>query len=138
MAAFTGLSISVVPFFDDTGVYLGQRGTNRDVTQRHATGSEMKKLLKAVQNSPATVVITDRDGNIEYVNPKFTEVTGYTPGEVIGQNPRILKSEFKSREEYENLWNTILSGKSWTGEFKNIKKKRGSLLGTRHDLPYYR
>jgi len=110
------------PIFDDTGVYLGQRGTNRDVTQRHATGSEMKKLLKAVQNSPATVVITDRDGNIEYVNPKFTEVTGYTPGEVIGQNPRILKSEFKSREEYENLWNTILSGKSWTGEFKNIKK----------------
>lgn len=110
------------PIFDDNGTYLGQRGTNRDVTQRHATGSEMKKLLKAVQNSPATVVITDRDGNIEYVNPKFTEVTGYTPGEVIGQNPRILKSEYKSREEYENLWKTILAGKSWTGEFKNIKK----------------
>ena len=72
--------------------------------------------------SPVSVVITDIQGNIEVVNKKFTELTGYSEEEVICKNPRILKSGDKSREEYKVLWDTILSGKIWQGEFRNVKK----------------
>ena len=68
------------------------------------------------------MVITDVEGIIEYVNPKFTEVTGYTRDEALGQNPRILKSGEMSDESYKELWNTIASGKIWSGEFRNMKK----------------
>lgn len=70
------------------------------------------------------IVITDLAGNIEYVNPKFTQVTGYSFGEALGQNPRILKSGEMPLEGYERLWKTITSGKEWRGEFHN-KKKNG-------------
>ncbi|UBM61120.1 PAS domain S-box protein [Candidatus Sulfidibacterium hydrothermale] len=85
-----------------------------------------RKLSKAVEQNPASIVITDTDGNIEYINSKFTEVTGYTLEEAIGQNPRILKSGEHDLAFYKNLWNTILSGKEWNGEFLN-KRKNGEL-----------
>jgi PAS domain S-box-containing protein len=69
--------------------------------------------------------MTDRDGNIEYVNPTFTKVTGYSAEEAKGQNPRILKSGNTSQEVYANLWETVMSGGAWKGEFIN-KKKDGS------------
>lgn len=84
------------------------------------------KLSKAIEQSPSSIVITDIEGNIEYVNPKFTEITGYTYEEAIGKSPRILKSGKHSKKFYEQLWNTILSGKDWHGEFLN-KKKSGEL-----------
>jgi PAS domain S-box-containing protein len=68
------------------------------------------------------VVITDTRGNIEYVNPKFTRVTGYSPHEAIGRNPRILKSGHQPPEFYEELWDTITAGEEWRGEFCNRKK----------------
>jgi len=83
-------------------------------------------LSIAIEQSPVTVVITDPSGNIEFVNPKFVETTGYTASEAIGQNPRILKSADKPASEYKQLWDTILSGKSWHGVFQN-KKKNGEL-----------
>ncbi len=83
-----------------------------------------QKLSKAVVQSPASIVITNPDGNIEYVNPKFTQLTGYTLQDVIGQNPRILKSGEHVEDFYKNLWDTITSGKDWSGEFRN-KKKNG-------------
>jgi PAS domain S-box-containing protein len=79
-----------------------------------------------VEQSPTTVIITDTKGNIEYVNPKFTQLTGYTFKETIGQNPRILKSGKTPPEEYERLWEAITSGRDWHGEFCN-KKKNGEL-----------
>jgi len=82
------------------------------------------KLTKAVTESPVSVIITDNTGDIEYVNPKFTSLTGYSYDEVIGLNPRILKSGNTPDSQYENLWKTISSGKEWRGEFKN-KKKNG-------------
>lgn len=94
--------------------------------ERRAAEEQIIKLSQAVEQSPSVVVITDTAGNIEYVNPKFTELTGYEPGEVVGKNPRILKSGEKSAEEYSALWKTILSGKVWRGEFHN-KKKNGEL-----------
>ncbi len=88
--------------------------------------NELRKLSMAVEQSPATVVITDTHGKIEYVNPKFIRLTGYTPEEAIGQNPRVLKSGETPPAVYEELWETILSGKEWHGEFHN-KKKNGEL-----------
>ncbi|MBU2649791.1 MAG: PAS domain S-box protein [Bacteroidetes bacterium] len=85
------------------------------------------KLSKAVTQSPVSVVITDINGNIEYVNPKFTELTGYGLEEVLGKNPSILKSGKQTQEFYKNLWDTILSGKEWVGEFLN-KRKNGDLF----------
>ncbi len=79
-----------------------------------------------MEQSPSIVIITDTAGNIEYVNPKFTQITGYTLEEVIGNNPRFLKSGETSREEYKRLWETITSGCEWRGVFHN-KKKNGEL-----------
>ncbi len=87
---------------------------------------ETLKLSTAVIQSPTIVIITDTNGNIEYVNPKFTEVTGYTLEEAKWQNPRILNSGSHDKDFYSNLWNTILSGKIWHGEFQN-RKKNGEL-----------
>jgi len=88
---------------------------------------EILKLSQALEQSPAIVIITDIHGNIEYVNPTFTMVTGYTAEEVIGQNPRILKTDEYPPEYYEKLWQTVLSGRVWKGEFKN-KKKNGDIF----------
>ncbi|MGM0502463.1 MAG: MASE3 domain-containing protein [Bacillota bacterium] len=83
---------------------------------------EVNKLNKAVEQSPSTVVITNDKGEIEYVNPKFTEITGYEYEEVKGENPRVLKSEYHSEEFYNDLWETIKSGNEWRDEFYNCKK----------------
>jgi len=87
---------------------------------------ELKKLSMAVEQSPVSIVMTDVAGAIEYVNPKFVEVTGYSREEVIGQNPRVLNSGIQNQEYYEELWKTILSGDVWRGEFCN-KKKSGEI-----------
>ena len=92
-------------------------------TIEHKRSSQaVRKLSLAVEQSPSSVVITDTEGIIEYVNPKFMQLTGYTAEEVIGQNPRILKSGETPQEEYKKLWETITSGHEWHGEFHNVKK----------------
>jgi PAS domain S-box-containing protein len=83
---------------------------------------ELRKLSRATENSPDSVVVTDKNGTIEYVNPTFSEVTGYSAKEAIGQNPRILKSGNHPDSFYKDLWDTILSGRTWRGEFLNRKK----------------
>ncbi len=83
---------------------------------------EVLKLSKAVEQNPASIVITDPKGNIEYVNKKFCDLTGYSFEEVIGKNPRILKSDTTKKEYAEDLWHTILKGKEWSGTLRNVKK----------------
>lgn len=92
-----------------------------------ATEEERLKLYLAVKQSPASIIITDLDGNIEYVNPCFTEITGYNLEEVKGENPRLLKSGDLSNDVYVDFWNTITSGNTWHGEFRN-KKKNGEFF----------
>ncbi len=84
----------------------------------------LRVLSVAIEQSPVTTVITDFEGLIEYVNPKFTDITGYSAEEAIGNNPRILKNPEKASSEYKELWDTILSGRNWHGVFHN-KKKNG-------------
>lgn len=89
----------------------------------HAPAKEWTRILSAaVDQSSATIIITNIKGEIEYANPKFTKLTGYTLEETIGKNPKFLQSGHTRKDEYADLWQTILSGKTWKGEFKNRKK----------------
>jgi PAS domain S-box-containing protein len=101
--------------------------TIENAVRRMRAEEQVRKLTRAVEQSPATVVITDTEGTIEYVNPKFTSLTGYTLEEVVGQNPRVLKSGEQSPEFYRNLWDTIRAGREWRGEFHN-RRKDGTLF----------
>jgi PAS domain S-box-containing protein len=99
------------------------RKLNEDLEKRVAERTaELSKLSEAVEHSPVTVMITDKKGTIEYVNPSFSEVTGYSAKEAIGQNPGILKSGNHPNSFYKDLWETILSGKTWRGQILNRKK----------------
>jgi len=104
-----------------------KKNLENEIEQRKKAENEMKKLINAIEHSPVSIVTTNKEGNIEYVNPKFCEVTGYTNEEAIGQNPKILKSGNQPKEFYENMWEIISSGKTWEGEICN-KKKNGELL----------
>ncbi len=94
----------------------------RDITKKKKIESEILTLSTAVKQSPTSIVITGLDGLIEYVNPKFTQVTGYSYEEAIGKNPNILKTEHTKSEDYKELWETISKGETWTGEFLNKRK----------------
>jgi diguanylate cyclase (GGDEF)-like protein/PAS domain S-box-containing protein len=109
--------------------YQGKRliqSIERDITEKKETEDWLKKLSMAVEQSPVSVIITDTNGNIEYTNAHFEKVTGYSRQEVLGKNPRFLKSNETSDEDYKQLWETISSGREWEGEFHN-KRKDGSL-----------
>jgi hypothetical protein len=89
---------------------------------RKQTEEKIRQLSQAVEQSPVTIVITNTNGEIEYANPKFVESTGYAIEDVLGKNPRVLKSGYTSHNEYKDLWQTISAGNEWHGEFHNIKK----------------
>ena len=98
-----------------------------DITERKKNELELLRLRRSVENSFASVVITDKRGNIEYVNPAFSQVTGYSREEAIGKNTRILKSGVHPKEFYKDMWRTIVRGTTWKGEICN-RKKDGSLF----------
>jgi PAS domain S-box-containing protein len=93
-----------------------------DITGQKRSEDKILKLTKGIEQSPAVVMITDIQGRIEYVNPKFTEVTGYTPEEAWGKNPSIQKSGIHSKEFYRHMWKTILAGDDWRGIIANRRK----------------
>lgn len=114
------------PVFDEQGRCAEVQSVGRDVTELRHAETEAAKRLNAIEHSPASIVITDREGRIEYVNPAFSDITGYSLEEARGQNPRILKSGHTSDAEYTRLWETISGGETWRGEFLN-KRKDGTL-----------
>ena len=110
-----------------TGVFKQTHCVLTDITEQRRAEDKVKELSMAVEQSPAAIIITNLSGNIEYVNRTFEEITGYSATEVLGKKPSVLKSGHTTNEEYANLWETILSGTAWRGEFLN-KKKSGELL----------
>jgi PAS domain S-box-containing protein len=101
-------------------------GSHIEITENKHALNTLRKMNIAIDQTASTVVITDTDGAIEYVNPAFTKTTGYSFQEVEGKNPRILQSGNLSSEYYEEMWNTITSGRTWHGKFENLRKS-GSL-----------
>lgn len=102
--------------------FSGTVGVIRRYTKCKKMEEELIRYRKVVEQNPVSIMITDTEGNLEYVNPKFTKLTGYNSEEVIGKNPSILKTGKTTPEEYERLWKTITSGNEWRGEFQNRKK----------------
>jgi PAS domain S-box-containing protein len=100
---------------------------NRMLDAQALANASLRLLSEAVEQSPVSIVITDTAGNLQYVNPKFTRVTGYTTEEALGQNPRILRSGEVPSAIYQDLWQTISAGGEWSGEFLN-RKKNGELI----------
>ncbi|MEH6625691.1 MAG: transporter substrate-binding domain-containing protein [Motiliproteus sp.] len=108
--------------WDEHNKPLRISGTIMDITTRKVMDEKLQQLNRAVDQSPATVLITDSDGRIEYVNRKFTEITGYEEDEVLGRNPSVFQSGQTPLETYKELWSTIKSGKEWSGEILNRRK----------------
>ena len=102
--------------------------------EKYTSASQRQRLLMhALEQSPATIIVTDAEGKIVYANPKFVSTTGYLANEALGQTPRLLKSGETTTEEYQRLWKTIKSGKEWRGVFHN-RRKDGSLYWERASI----
>lgn len=114
-------------FADPSGKVSGTVGIARDISDRKRSDRQLRQLSRAVEQSPVSIVITDKEGVIEYVNPKFTAVTGYSLEEAQGHTPRLLKSNVMPAEHYRRLWGTLLEGQEWRGELHN-RKKNGDLF----------
>ena len=114
--------ITKSPFFDKKGNPIGVVSTFFDLTERRKMEKELSRLAALVEQTSEHIVITNTEGIIEYVNPAFTQVTGYEKDEAIGKTPRLLASGKHSKEFYKEFWNTLKSGKTWRGEFINRRK----------------
>ena len=117
----------VMALVSTLGLFTLQRRRRDQILERRQSEEKLRKLSLAVDQSPASIVMTDRNGNIEYVNPAFYRVTGCTSEDMVGKNLRDLKAGMVSAEEYQLLWETITGGKTWQGEFCS-KSKSGELV----------
>lgn len=124
---FLYFETSGVPVHSDLGELTGYRGVSRDITRRRLSDKELHKLSSVVQQNPNTIVITNLDGIMEYVNPAGCETSGYAIKELVGKSPSVFASGNTPRETYRSLWATIKSGQKWEGIFHN-RKKTGELF----------
>lgn len=113
------------PLRDTNGAIIGTLSSGQDITEQRRVEETLRKLSQAVEQSPDMILITDAEGNIEYVNPSFTEISGFTGSDAIGRNPRFLKSGKTPPAVFSEMWDTIKSGEIWRGEVCN-KKKNGA------------
>lgn len=116
------VNTSKLPFRNEAGEIIGVIGMSFDITERIEAEKKVKVLQTAIEQSPIMVEITDPDGTLTFVNNTFVAVTGYNREEALGQNPRMLKLNKDVKIDYQNLWETILSGEDWQGIFQNRKK----------------
>jgi len=110
------------PMYDDAGKFIGVLGIARDITGRKQAENTLRKLSLAVEQSPSSIIITDLNANIEYVNQAFVRETGYSTDEAIGQNPRLLNSGKNPKEVYREMWSCLARGGTWKGELINRRK----------------
>jgi two-component system sensor histidine kinase/response regulator len=113
---------SGTPILDEQGNLRGYRGIDRDATAQFQAQAELHKLSMAVEQTPESIVITDTDARIEYVNEAFVRASGYTRQELLGGNPRILQSHKTPPTTYQTMWTALTQGHSWKGEFVNRRK----------------
>jgi PAS domain S-box-containing protein len=116
------LSINAAPVKDASNQVVGMIAAITDITERKRAEAELQRLTMAIEQTGEAILVTDPEGTIQYVNPAFEAVTGYTRREVIGQNPRLLKSGKQDEAFYRNLWETITGGRMWQGRFVNQRK----------------
>lgn len=114
------------PWYGENGEIAGTFGISMDITDRKQAEKNLRRLSAAIEQSPETIVITDPEGVIQYVNPAFETISGYSPEEALGKNPHMLKSGQHDDAFYSTLWKTIRSGNTWAGRFVN-KRKNGEL-----------
>jgi len=122
----TDVLYNATTYFDEHGAVAGIFAAARDVTDYKAAQSKIRMLSTAIEQSPASVVIANLDAEIEYVNPRFVEVTGYSQEEAIGKNPRVLQSGLTDKSVYPDMWAKLTNGQPWTGNFVN-KRKNGEM-----------
>ena len=108
--------------YDDNGNIIGIVGVSRDISERRAATEELRKLSRAVEQSPESIIITNTSGEIEFCNPAVSLITGYSKDELIGKKASIFNSGLMSERDYQYIWETISSGSIWQGEFLNKKK----------------
>jgi PAS domain S-box-containing protein len=116
------LQTTAIPIFDEREQCIGFRGVDKDITEQRQAEAQLRILSEAVAQAGESIVITDRNGVIEYVNTAFTRITGYTPAEVIGKTPALLKSGEQPQQFYHDMWQTISSGKAWEGNMIDQRK----------------
>ncbi len=117
---------SKAPFINQNNEVIGVVGVYEDITVRKRIEDEVRTLSIVIEQSPVSIVITDFRANITYVNPKFIESSGYSFGEAVGKNPRLLQSGLTTKETYQQLWNSLTQGNPWHGELIN-QRKNGAL-----------
>ncbi|MBS1190803.1 MAG: domain S-box/diguanylate cyclase protein [Rhodocyclaceae bacterium] len=110
------------PILDETGKLALALAEGSDITERKRAEAELRQFQRAVEQCPVSIIITDTEACIQYVNPKFTEITGYSRGEVLGRNPSLLQSGLTQKATYEQLWAALRQGDVWTGELCNRRK----------------
>jgi PAS domain S-box-containing protein len=121
------LRTSKVPLRNEVHEIIGVLGVYEDITERKRAEDQLRKLSLAVEQSSNIILITNTEGVIEYINPKFTEVTGYSAGEIIGRTPAVLSAHLTAKQKHERFWETLMAGREWHGEFLN-RKKNGELF----------
>lgn len=121
------------PALGSAGECIGVAVFARDITARKLVETNLRKLTRAIEQVPLSVVVTDTEGFIEYVNPHFAKATGYPADDVVGRSTRILKSGYTSQDDYSQMWRTIAEGDVWHGEFHN-KRRDGRLFWERASI----
>ncbi|HEY3296613.1 MAG TPA: chemotaxis protein CheB [bacterium] len=119
--------VRVLPYRTVENVVQGAVISFIDITEQKRTQERLQVLTRAIEQSPSIVMITNLQGEIEYVNSRFTAVTGYTPEDVLGKPPRFLRSDEYAAEFFQQMWDTLLAGKEWHGELHN-RKKNGDMF----------
>jgi len=120
------LDVRKAPLHDEHGNIIGVVGSARDVTAEKKIALEKRILSQAIEQTTESIIITNKNGAIEYVNPAFTKISGYSAEEAVGKNPRILKSGNQTSEYYKNMWSTITAGEVWQSALVD-RRKDGSV-----------
>ena len=115
-------SLNYYPVFDENGRAASIVVFAQDITARKKAENELRKLTVAVEQSPNSIIITDREGKIEYVNAAFTKITGFEPSEALGRNPKFLQSGKTPPQTFKEMWIKLHRGEMWSGEFVNRAK----------------